>query len=384
MYTAGIARGGFLSSVAGAALLFAIPVSASADSLTPNSFSATIGVGGTTDITDKVGVISAGSPTSAKADVMFIVDTTGSMGPAISEVDAALSSTVASLSAFGTIATGAGQYKDKTSASDPFDYELNQAITTNSSLTQSAINAFSAGGGGDDPEQGLFALTTATTDAATGWQAGAKKIEVIVGDAPSHDTAHPPAAGGVSVDSTATTLTSNGVTLIALNASGITGDSGLDSFGQFDSTTGLLSKGVDGSLSNFTTAADITADITAAVGAAFATYSTVSLGLVGAAPSDCSVSLPSSITGSFSRSSAGTFDFGSVGITGTHAGTCSFDIGLFADGALLATESDTIHVTGGAGAVPEPSTWATMMLGFAALGYIGYRKRAKVSIASLA
>jgi PEP-CTERM motif len=155
-----------------------------------------------------------------------------------------------------------------------------------------------------------------------------------------------------------------------------------DSFGQFDSATGLLSKGVDGSLSNFTTAADITADIVAAVGAAFATYSTVSLGLVGAAPSDCSVSLPSSITGSFSRSSAESFSFGSVGITGTHAGTCSFQIGLFADGALLATETDTIRVTGGA--VPEPSTWATMMIGFAALGYMGYRKRAKATAASLA
>jgi hypothetical protein len=377
-------RVGFLSSVAGVALLLATPGSASADSLTPDSFSATIGVGGSTAITDKVGVISAGSPTSAKADVLFIVDTTGSMGPAISEVDTALSSTVASLSAFGTIATGAGQYKDKTNAGDPFDYELNQAITSNSSLTQSAINAFTAGGGGDDPEQGLYALTTATTDPATGWQAGAKKIEVIVGDAPSHDTAHPVAAGGVSVDSTATTLSSNGVTLIALNANEITGDTGLDSFGQFDSTTGLLSKGVDGSLSNFTSAADITAAITAAVGASFATYSTVSLGLVGATPSDCSVSLPSSISGSFSRSSTGTFDFGSVGITGTHAGTCSFDIGLFADGALLATESDTIHVTSSAGAVPEPSTWATMMLGFAGLGYIGYRRKAKVSIASLA
>jgi PEP-CTERM motif len=374
-------RSVFLTSVAGAALFAAAPVSA--DSLDPTTFSATVGVGGVVDITDKVGTISAGTPTTAKADVMFIVDTTGSMGPAIAEVDAALSSTVASLSAFGTIATGAAQYKDKSNAGDAFDYELNQAITTNSSLTQSAIGAFSAGGGGDDPEQGLFALTSATTDPATGWEAGAKKIEVIVGDAPSHDTANPIAAGGVSVDSTASTLSSNGVTLIALNASGITGDSGLDSFGQFDSTTGLLSKGVDGSLTDFTTAADITSDIVAAVGAAFSTYSTVSLGLVGAAPSDCSVSLPSSISGSFSRASAESFSFGSVGITGTHAGTCSFTVGLFADGALLATEADSIVVTGGSGTVPEPSTWATMMIGFAALGYMGYRRKAK-AIPSLA
>jgi hypothetical protein len=357
--------------------------SALADSLTPDSFSDTLSVGGTVDIS-KTGVINAGAPTTAMADVMFIVDTTGSMGPAIVQVDAALSSTVSALSAFGTIATGAAQYKDKTSAGDPFDYQLDQSITTNSALTQTAINAFTASGGGDDPEQGLFALQSATTDPATGWQTGAKKIEVIVGDAPSHDTDHPPAAGDVSVASVATTLVSNGVTLIALNASGITGDSGLDSFGQFNSTTGLLSLGVGGSLTNFTNAADITADIVAAVGAAFSTYSDVSLGLVGGAPSDCSVSLPSAITGSFSRSSSESFSLGDVGVTGTHAGTCSFTVGLFADGALLATESDSIVVTGGSSTVPEPSTWAMMMIGFAAFGYMGYRRKAKVATASLA
>jgi PEP-CTERM motif len=369
-------------SAAGAALVLALPVSASADSLSPSTFTDTISVGGTADIS-KTGVISAGTPTTASADVMFIVDTTGSMGSAIAEVDSALSSTVAQLSALGSIATGAAQYKDlANSPSDGFNYQLDQAITTNSSLTQSAIGAFTAGGGGDDPEQGLFALQSATTDPATGWQAGAKKIEVIVGDAPSHDTAHPVAAGGVSVGSVATTLVENGVTLIALNASEITGDSGLDHYGQFNDTTGLLSMGVGGSLTNFTTAADITADIVAAVGAAFATYSDVSLGLVGAAPSDCSVSLPSAITGSFSRSSSMSFSLGDVGVTGTHAGTCSFTVGLFADGALLATESDDVTVTGTT--TPEPSTWAMMMIGFAAFGYMGYRKRAKVTFSSLA
>ena len=254
-----------LSSVAGMALLLAAPAPALADSLTPDTFSGTVGVGGVIDITDKVGLISAGSPTTALADVMFLVDTTGSMGSAIGNVKTALSGTVSALSAFGSIATGAGQYKDATnSPSDGFDYELNQAITTNSALTQTAIDGFSASGGGDTPEQGLFALTSATTDPATGWRAGAKKIEVIVGDAPAHsEPDHPVAAGGVSVGSTATTLTGSAVTMIALNASS---GPGLDDFGQFDASTGLLSMGVNGSLSDFTNAADLTAAIVAAVG----------------------------------------------------------------------------------------------------------------------
>jgi hypothetical protein len=371
---------GLLTSVASAALLLSAP--AKADSLTPSSAIGSVGVGGVFDITDKLGLISAGTPTTALADVMFIVDTTGSMSAGIAAVDAALASTVSALSAFGTISTGAAQFKDATNSSgDGFDYELNQAITANSALTQTAINAFSAAGGGDTPEQGLFALSSATTDPATGWEAGAKKIEVIVGDAPAHDDAHPIGAGGVTVAGVAATLMSNGVTLITLDANPLTGgDGGIDAYGQF---SGLLTDGVSGPpVTGFTDSTDITNAIVAAVGSAFATYSTVSLGLVGAAPSNCSVSLPSGFSGAFDRSTDRSFGFGSVGVTGVSAGVCSFDIGLFADGVLLATESDTITVTGAT--VPEPSTWATMLIGFAALGYMGYRNRAKIAFRSAA
>jgi choice-of-anchor C domain-containing protein len=37
-----------------------------------------------------------------------------------------------------------------------------------------------------------------------------------------------------------------------------------------------------------------------------------------------------------------------------------------------------------AGGVPEPATWATMLIGFAALGYMGYRRRAKAAFSSAA
>jgi PEP-CTERM motif len=35
------------------------------------------------------------------------------------------------------------------------------------------------------------------------------------------------------------------------------------------------------------------------------------------------------------------------------------------------------------GAVPEPSTWAMMLLGFAGLGYAGYRSSQKTGAVSL-
>jgi hypothetical protein len=368
---------GLLTSVAGATLLLAVP--AFADALDPSSVSGTIGVGGTFQITDKVGTISAGGPTTASADVLFIMDTTGSMSGEISTVQAAFSGTVAALSALGNISTGAAQFKDKTNDGyDPFDYQLTQDITSNSSLTQNALNSFTANGGGDTPEQGLYALDQAAT--TTSWEAGAKRIAVIVGDAPAHDDAHPKGAGGVTVPGVASDLIANNVTMIALDA----GD--LNGYGQFSGTGSLLGDGVAGSYTPppfNSDPTDLTNEIVSLIGDSFETYSNVSLGLVGAAPSDCSVSLPASISGSFDRSSTRTFDFGDVGVTGTHAGLCSFTVGLFADGALLATESDSFTVTGTGGA-PEPATWAMMVIGFAAFGYVGYRRKAKVAIGSLA
>jgi hypothetical protein len=144
-----IVKTSLLTSVAALALLAAGP--ALADSLTPSTVTGSIGLGGTFSINDKLGIITAGTPTTAQADVLFVVDTTGSMGPAIADVDAALSGTVSALSGLGSIATGAAQYRDAANSGGPFNYMLNQDITTNSALTQTAINGFTAGGGGDDP-----------------------------------------------------------------------------------------------------------------------------------------------------------------------------------------------------------------------------------------
>lgn len=353
---------------AGTVLLAASP--ALADSLTPSSFTASIGVGGHVNIDNKLGVISAGSPTTAQADVLFITDTTGSMTGGIDALKTEFNTVISSLNALGSIATGTAQYKDMTGAGDAFDYQLNQDITTTNSQTQTAISGYTASGGGDTPEQGLNALQQGAT--TTTWRSGSKRIAVITGDAPSHSSpGHPPAANGANVANTASTLTTNGVTMVAIDANGIThGDGGLDAYGQF---TGLLGSGVSGSF--FASVPDATTlanDLIAAIGSAFASYSTVSLNLI--APPDpgiCSVTLPGSFSGSFDRSVTRSFGFGAVGITGLNAGICSFTIALEADGAILATELDTIKV----GAVPEPSTIALLATGVLGLGGVLRRRR---------
>jgi hypothetical protein len=62
--------------------------------------------------------------------------------------------------------------------------------------------------------------------------------------------------------------------------------------------------------------------------------------------------------------------------TGPVAGTCMI---TFPDAAVIGIQTDSgsvllTAVSATAGTVPEPSTWAMLLLGFAGLGFVGYRK----------
>ncbi len=122
-----------------------------------------------------------------RADVYFLADTTGSMGSYLNAVKTGAASIFSALTGLGIdIAFGAGNYKDNL---DPYFFQHQQSLTTNTALVSAAINNWTASGGNDTPEGQLFALDALAQAPGTsiGWRANSKRIIVWFGDAPGHD-----------------------------------------------------------------------------------------------------------------------------------------------------------------------------------------------------
>jgi hypothetical protein len=344
-----------------------------ADSLSPSTFSGSVALGGSITLS-KLLTVDAGIA-STKADVLFLSDTTGSMSPGISTAQSNFTA-IANALPSGT-GFAVAEFKDQQNGGDPFNYKLDQNITHNVATAQGAINSWSASGGGDDPEEGLYGLAQAAT--TTNWDAGAKRIIVMVGDAPEHEDL-------TTVKQAAAALTSNNVTVESIDIHSLTGDTGLNAYGQFQGSGSIYANGVQG---NFFTSADsaaLVAAINSGLTSAFSTYKDVSLNVVGL-PSGATVTLPSDYTGSFDRSASKTFSFDpTINFAGVAAGTYTFKTNALLDGSIVATETDTITVGSGggivSGAVPEPASWAMMLIGFGGLGGTLRARRNKELLAS--
>jgi hypothetical protein len=162
-------------------------------------------------------------------DVYFLADTTGSMGGILAAVKAGAINILSAIAA-PNMAFGAGNYKDFQSG-DPFCFQPQQALNTNSALTLAAINAWSAGGGLDTPEGQLFALDQIATNASIGWRPGSKRILVWFGDAPGHDPicAGLPGVPAAITEAIATTHLKNaGIKVLAISTNSGADPNGLD------------------------------------------------------------------------------------------------------------------------------------------------------------
>ncbi len=169
-----------------------------------------------------------------RPDVIFLADTTGSMGAALSNVAAGASSIMSAVrTAQADSQFGAAEYKDGTSSfcpSDPFAYRLNQAVTADTTAAQSGINVWSAGGGCDTPESQLNALYTLATSSATGWRSGSTRIIAWFGDSSGHDPDL-----GHTLSQTIAALQAASIRVIAVPV--VTGGDGLDATGQATAIT---------------------------------------------------------------------------------------------------------------------------------------------------
>ncbi len=348
------------------ALILCVPTFASADSITPDTYSDTLAVGESVTIT-KIVTVSERAAASSKVDVFFLADTTGSMGGAISGIISSASTILSSTAALGDVAFGVGEYKDW---DDPYAYRLNQDITTSQPLAQAGINMWSASGGNDWPEAQLYALEEVAN--TTSWRVGSERIIVWFGDAPGHD-----ASGGSTEVSATAALVANGIQVEAINVGGA---SGLDSSG---SASGEGGPAVAGAATRITAAtggnlhigpnnAAIVDVIQDAITAAIDEYSVVGLD-ISEVPGGVTVTYsPAPYVGAYDRSIERTFEF-DVTFTGDTLGIYDFSIYGIVDGGRVGTEVDRIVVTDAV--IPEPSTYLLLGSGIAAFAFYRVRKK---------
>ncbi|MFP6664271.1 MAG: hypothetical protein VCC00_08740 [Deltaproteobacteria bacterium] len=240
--------------------------------------------------------IDSGAPAVSLVDVFFLTDNTGSMNDFIDAVKDNVDIILDTISGATSdprftgidVAFGVGNY-----VGDPgvegtavtTAYELQQPITTDLAATKAAVNAWTASGGGDYPEANFFALHQVATEGAatdglgatdppagfatlslTGWRAGAGRVIVWAGDAPSHTTT-------VSILEAKLALQAADVVVCALNTKGV--NQGIDASSQaqgiVDATGGTLEHNVSGTAATIDAILDAVATVTETIDLSFTT-----------------------------------------------------------------------------------------------------------------
>lgn len=189
----------------------------------PSAVTRTLPPGGTATISKVVH-----TPTvPPKPDIVLLADTTGSMGGAIANVKANAADILTAVSGAQSGAQfAAANYRD---AGDSVPFAVDQGLTADQALAQAGVNAWTAGGGGDFPEDGLNALYQLATGAVT-FRPDGTRIVVIFGDAPSHE----PSNGHTRAEVIAA-LQAADVRVVAVNVGA--GGGGLNQGGQIKAVT---------------------------------------------------------------------------------------------------------------------------------------------------
>ena len=212
-------------SAALTSLLLAAPASASTG-VSPPSFSAALASGSSVTITKTVHT----PPIPPNPDIVFLSDTTGSMGAAIANVRTNATTIMNTVvAAQPTAEFAAAQYKDgdpNFCPSDPFAFNLDQALTANIANVQAGIGSWTALGGCDTPESQINALFQLATNASAGFRSNSTRIIAWFGDSNGHDPSL-----GHTLTSAINALVAAKIRVIAVPVVTASGN-GLDSTGQ--------------------------------------------------------------------------------------------------------------------------------------------------------
>ena len=141
-------------------------------------------------------------------DLCFVVDTTGSMGDDIDDAKANMDEILAALSAKGgSYRVALVDYRDTKERGGSEDYpsKVQLEFTADETAIRSAIDGLTLGYGGDNPETVFSGLAEA---AGLDWRKDAKKVIIVLGDAPPHD---PEPDTGYTYEQILTLLTGSGI-----------------------------------------------------------------------------------------------------------------------------------------------------------------------------
>jgi len=145
------------------------------------------------------GTAGAQADTPAHTDVLFVFDTTGSMGGAIDEAQSDIQEAMSQIAtAVPDPQFGLVEVSDYDEVTNPGEFEygigeghsawtLHVPITANQSQVSEALLKLSADGGGDSPEAYGRALFEGATNPAIGWRAGSRGVIVLIADDVPHD-----------------------------------------------------------------------------------------------------------------------------------------------------------------------------------------------------
>lgn len=347
-------------------------------SVTPNSISPVLSPGETQAYTfDYCANIAAGP---GKADVLFLTDTTGSMGAYIGGIRTAFGdilSTIATDLPGIDVQYGVAEYRDYRDEGDYRDLGLflRQPFSSDTAAVDSAIAGMYAVGGYDDPESQLKAFVNLANNWMTpsgglgfNGRADAQKLVIWAGDAEGHyfgEGGDGPPDHYPSLAGTLDALNGQGIRVFGLNLKAATNGIDLDAGGAKQAT--YLTDGTGGDLLNslVLTPDEIHDAVTDAVMQGVGVLSNITLAIEN---EDVLVDhIAQTVIGSWTEGDGDICESFTFALTGSEEpGTVDFDIVLLGNGAEL--ERVNVHLT----TVPEPTT--ILLLGFGGLGLLRRRK----------